>query len=61
MMELLLIANVKDLGRQYEVVKVDRDLALKKLLPQRLAIVLTPQVRRRFRPMIVDRANAAFR
>jgi hypothetical protein len=51
-MELLLLQDIPGIGVQFQVVKVDRQLALDKFLPERRALVLTRSVRKRFESQI---------
>ena len=56
-MEIFLLQDVANIGKKNDVLIVGDGFALNYLLPQRLAIVATPLVRRRFAEQIKVRAE----
>lgn len=56
-MEILLLQNVDKVGKKNDLLVVGDGYALNYLLPQRLAIVATPTVRRRYAEHIRRRAE----
>lgn len=58
-MTLLLLQDIDGIGRKFQIITVDRELALEKLLPQRRALVATPGVRKRYADCIRKTALSA--
>ena len=57
-MEILLLEDVKGIGKKDDILVVGDGYALNCLLPQRMALVATPTVRRRYAEQIRRRAEA---
>ena len=57
-MEILLLEDVKGIGKKDDILVVGDGFALNCLLPQRKALVATPTVRRRYADQIRRRAEA---
>lgn len=56
-MKIILQEDLPKLGKKFDVIEVDEQLALNRLLPLRLALVDTPVQRRRFAGMLNDRTS----
>ncbi len=56
-MELLLLKDVTGIGRKNDLIVVGNGYALNCLLPQRIALVATPAVRKRYADDIKNRAE----
>ena len=55
-MEVLLLTDIPGIGRRSDVIVVGNGFALNHLLPSRKALVVTPNVRRRYAEQIKKRA-----
>ncbi len=55
-MEVLLLTDIPGIGRRSDVIVVGNGFALNHLLPTRKALVVTPNVRRRYAEQIKQRA-----
>lgn len=55
-MEVLLLSDISGVGRKNDLVVVKNGFALNHLLPERKALVVTPNVRRRYAEQIKKRA-----
>lgn len=55
-MEVLLLSDISGVGRKNDLVVVKSGFALNHLLPERKALVVTPNVRRRYAEQIKKRA-----
>jgi len=56
-MEVLLLSNITGIGQKNDLLTVASGYALNCLLPQRLAIVATPKVRKQYAELIKKRAE----
>lgn len=56
-MEVLLLSDISGVGRKNDLVVVKNGFALNHLLPERKALVVTPNVRRRYAQHIKKRAE----
>jgi ribosomal protein L9 len=54
-MEVLLLTDIPGIGRRSDVIVVGNGFALNHLLPSRKALVVTPNVRRRYAEQIKKR------
>lgn len=55
-MELLLLTDIQGIGKKNDLIVVKSGFALNNLLPERKALVVTPNVRRRYAEAIKKRA-----
>lgn len=55
-MEVLLLTDIAGVGKKNDLIVVKSGFALNHLLPERMALVVTPSVRRRYAEQIKDRA-----
>ncbi len=55
-MEVLLLTDIKGIGRKNDLLVVKSGFALNHLLPERKALVVTPNVRKRYAEQIKNRA-----
>ncbi|MBI5156353.1 50S ribosomal protein L9 [Candidatus Peregrinibacteria bacterium] len=56
-MEILLLQDIKGIGKKNDLLVVGDGFALNNLLPRRIALVATPLVRRRYAELIRKRAE----